>query len=248
MASDYCYSREMQTAMKRHERVEASVIPIILRAVHWQETPFGKLQALPKDGKPITSPGWHNQDEAFFDVTEGLRKVIKTSMDNSTRQEIVSPPVILSSAKLLPRKDISVLCCYARRDKPFLNYLKTHMAPIMQICSWKELDIRPENTEELNKYLHTAQIVLPMLSAEFLSLDYAYSEEMQNAIKRHERGEAHMLPVYLKLVDFHESPFGGLQVLPSNEKPVSSWNSMDEALVSVVVGIRNAINKQLATS
>src|SRR5947209_19761168 len=46
MASEYCYSTEMQRAMQRHERGEARDIPIIVRRVHWQDTPFAKLQAL----------------------------------------------------------------------------------------------------------------------------------------------------------------------------------------------------------
>lgn len=48
-ASDYCYSKEMKRAMERHEAGEAQVVPIILRSVLWENMPFGKLQALPKD-------------------------------------------------------------------------------------------------------------------------------------------------------------------------------------------------------
>src|SRR4029453_11626127 len=73
MASDYCYDVEMQRAMARHEAKEARVIPVILRPVDWQGAPFGKLQALPTDGKPITN--WPNQDAAFFNVARGIRAV-----------------------------------------------------------------------------------------------------------------------------------------------------------------------------
>ena len=74
MASDYSYSKEMMRAMQRHDAGEAIVIPIILRPVYWQGAPFGKLQVLPTDAKHITSPIWPNQDEAFFNVAEGIRK------------------------------------------------------------------------------------------------------------------------------------------------------------------------------
>jgi hypothetical protein len=74
LASDYCFSVEIMQAVERHERGEACVIPVILRPVHWQDAPFGKLQALPKDAKPVIS--WPKQDEAFYDVTEGIRKVV----------------------------------------------------------------------------------------------------------------------------------------------------------------------------
>jgi internalin A len=55
VASDYCYEIEMRTALERHEKVEAKVVPIILRACQWRDALFGKLQALPKDGKPVMS-------------------------------------------------------------------------------------------------------------------------------------------------------------------------------------------------
>jgi hypothetical protein len=73
LASNYCYDIEVQQAMTRHEAGEARVIPIILRAVDWRSAPFGKLQALPKDGRPVTI--WSNQDEAFADVARGIRAV-----------------------------------------------------------------------------------------------------------------------------------------------------------------------------
>lgn len=74
IASDYCYSIEMQKALEKHEAGKAHVIPIILRPVDWKETPLGKLQALPKDGKPIVT--WHTRDSAMVDIVKGIRRVI----------------------------------------------------------------------------------------------------------------------------------------------------------------------------
>ncbi|SRR6266516_2569627 len=75
--SDYCFGIEMRRAMERHQRGEARVIPVILRPTLWQGAPFGKLQALPTDAIPVTSKKWHNQDEAFFTIAEGIKKVIE---------------------------------------------------------------------------------------------------------------------------------------------------------------------------
>lgn len=75
LASDYCYDIEMKQAMERHEKKEAFVVPIILKSVDWSDAPFGKLQALPKDAKPIDM--WTNQDEAFKNVTLGIKKLVK---------------------------------------------------------------------------------------------------------------------------------------------------------------------------
>jgi hypothetical protein len=75
LASDYCYDVEMRRAMERHDAGEARVIPVILRPVdNWQQAPFGKLHALPHDGKPIIL--WQPLDLAFVDVAAGIRAAI----------------------------------------------------------------------------------------------------------------------------------------------------------------------------
>lgn len=75
IASDYCWDIELKRAMERHEAGEARVIPIILRETDWTGAPFGKLQALPKDAKPVKS--WPDQDAAFVDIARGIRKAVE---------------------------------------------------------------------------------------------------------------------------------------------------------------------------
>jgi hypothetical protein len=75
IASDYCYEREMSRAMERHENDDARVIPVILRPCDWHDLPFGKLLAVPRDGKPITT--WPNIDEAFLDVERAIKAAVK---------------------------------------------------------------------------------------------------------------------------------------------------------------------------
>ncbi len=75
LASRYCYSIEMRRAMERHYAKEAYVIPIILRPIYWKGAPFASLQVLPTDAKPVTS--WRSSDEAFLNVTTGIRAVIE---------------------------------------------------------------------------------------------------------------------------------------------------------------------------
>ncbi|MDI1431507.1 MULTISPECIES: toll/interleukin-1 receptor domain-containing protein [Polyangium] len=76
VASEYCYDIELKRAMERRAAGEAVVIPIILRQCDgWQNTPFGAVQALPRDGKPIKS--WADPDEAWTDVARGIRRVVE---------------------------------------------------------------------------------------------------------------------------------------------------------------------------
>jgi hypothetical protein len=75
IASNYCWDVEVKQAMERHEAKQARVIPVILKPVDWKSAPFSKLQALPKDGKPVIK--WGNRDEAFENVTQGIRVAVE---------------------------------------------------------------------------------------------------------------------------------------------------------------------------
>lgn len=74
IASAYCYSREMTRAMERHEAGEAKVVPIIVRDCDWHSAPFGKLKAVPTDGKAIVS--WTNFDAAYTNVAKEIRSLV----------------------------------------------------------------------------------------------------------------------------------------------------------------------------
>lgn len=80
MASDDPYGTEMKRAMERCNAGEVRVIPILLRPVHYKGAPFDHLKILPSNRKPITSSSWHNRDEAFFDVVEGIQEVVEELM------------------------------------------------------------------------------------------------------------------------------------------------------------------------
>src|SRR2546421_2126406 len=75
MASEFCYSIEMQHAIARHDNNQARVIPIILRPTDWEGTPFEKLLMLPSDARPISA--WSSRDAAFKDVVAGIRRAIQ---------------------------------------------------------------------------------------------------------------------------------------------------------------------------
>ena len=73
LASDEC-CEEMEEALKRHEIEDTSVIPILLRPVHWQDGIFSHLQALPMNGKPVAL--WPIVDEAFVNIVQSIKKVV----------------------------------------------------------------------------------------------------------------------------------------------------------------------------
>lgn len=74
IASDFCYDKELKRALERHEAKTARVIPIIIRTCKWEGLPFGKLQAVPRNGKAIIE--WDNRDEAYTFIAEQIDRVV----------------------------------------------------------------------------------------------------------------------------------------------------------------------------
>jgi len=115
------------------------------------------------------------------------------------------------------------------------------------ITVWHDRDISAGTdwVHEVNARLDAAHIILLLISASFLASDYCYSVEMKQAIRQHEAGHAHVIPILLRPVDWKGAPFSTLQALPTNGRPVAGggWRNKDEALVHVVQGIRNVVEE-----
>ena len=89
LASDYCYSKEMQRALERHREGTARVVPIIVRTVNWQTSELAKLRALPKDGKPVDR--WTNKDAAWANIEDGIRGIIQEFQHHPRLERMVQP-------------------------------------------------------------------------------------------------------------------------------------------------------------
>lgn len=80
--SRYCYEVEGQTALRRHSAGQAAVVPVILRPCSWEETPFSKLQVLPRDAKPVSR--WEDRDEACLAVARGVMTLVDELIANQS--------------------------------------------------------------------------------------------------------------------------------------------------------------------
>jgi hypothetical protein len=92
LASNYCYEREMAKALERHAEGSLRVVPIILEPCDWKSTPLGKLKALPKDGKAIST--WTNENVAYLDVVTELRRISSetaTSDQENAKDDVATP-------------------------------------------------------------------------------------------------------------------------------------------------------------
>jgi hypothetical protein len=116
LASEYCYDREMKRAMEKHESGAAVVVPVILRPCDWHDTPFGKLLAVPKDGRPITQ--WPSPDEAFLDVVRAIKSVLARRGAKPDSYALTSRPVTLPlSSPAIRSSNLRVAKRFSQLDK-----------------------------------------------------------------------------------------------------------------------------------
>jgi hypothetical protein len=139
MFSDYCYSKEMYDAIKRHYTGEARVVPILLRHTVYTNAPFSSLQMLPSDAVPVTS--WSNLDEAFTNVAQGIGKVVNDLLSqHSTMPGIPTSapsdgqsPVVIPD-RLQQEKQIPAIKGYhknAPQNDDFVKWLeRTALRPV----------------------------------------------------------------------------------------------------------------------
>ncbi len=146
-------------------------------------------------------------------------------------------------------RSVEVVFCYARKDQKFLGKLKEHLSLLLRekrITLWADIDLDAgiDWRQEVHYRLDTARMVLLLISPSFIASDYCYGVEMQRALERHERGEAHVIPILVRpVVGWQSAPFGILQVLPKNARPISLWSDSDKACHNVVEEIKKVIEK-----
>lgn len=111
-----------------------------------------------------------------------------------------------------------------------------------------DIDINPgkEWGQEINQYLEKAQIILLLISSDFIASKH-YEKEMLQALVRHGQGTARVVPVILRPCTWQESPLGTLQALPKDAKPVSRWGSADEAYTDIAKGVRSIVQEFIDT-
>ncbi len=141
---------------------------------------------------------------------------------------------------------VSIFYSYAHEDEPLRRQLEKHLTLLRRqgfISEWHDREILPgaEWSREIDEHLEMVSIILLLISPDFLASDYCYEIEMQRALKRHQSGETRVIPIILRPCDWHSAPFGQLQCLPHDGKPVTKWDNQDEAFQDIAEGLRRLI-------
>ncbi len=147
---------------------------------------------------------------------------------------------------------LNAFIAYSHADEIVKNALSKHLKPLTRlklIEEWHDRKIKPgdEWDKIIIKKLEDSDIILLLVSIDFLNSEYCYDNELERAMERHEAGTARVIPVILRPCSWNHAPFAKLQVLPEGGKAVSKWDDQDEALSHIAESIMQAA-KELSTS
>ena len=137
---------------------------------------------------------------------------------------------------------------YSHVDENLRDQLEVHLSALKRqnlISAWHDRRITAGTNlgQAIDANLNAAEVILILISPDFIDSDYCYAIEMKRALERHERGEAKVIPVILRPCDWRDLPFGRLMGTPKDNKPVTTWANLDEAFLDVVFAIKNALKE-----
>ncbi len=142
---------------------------------------------------------------------------------------------------------------YSHTDEELRNELEKHLSPLKRmgkIDAWHDRRIVPgeEFEGKIDKNFLEAEIVLLLVSSDFINSDYCFQVEMERALQRHDLGEAIVIPVILRPCAWHQLPFGKLLAATKDGRPVVQFPSYDEGFVQVVDAVSRALDQLGAQS
>ena len=125
---------------------------------------------------------------------------------------------------------------YSHIDETYLNQLEVHLSALKRkglIATWHDRRIIAGSHvgDAIDANLDAAQVILLLVSSDFIASDYCYEREMGRAMERQKNGDA-------RPCDWHDLPFGGLLAAPRDGKPITTWSNIDEAFLDVERAIK----------
>lgn len=150
------------------------------------------------------------------------------------------------------KKQLSMFLSYAHEDKALKDDLDKQLTALKRsrkISVWQDSDIKggTEWDKEIRKGLINADIILLLISPDFIASTYIMDVELEYALKQHEQGKAKVIPVFLRSTFTEGMPFEKLQGYPDKDNPVNDLevHKRDHAFFKVVEGISNDIDSWL---
>lgn len=143
---------------------------------------------------------------------------------------------------------VKAFISYSHKDEALRKELDSHLAMLKRsgaIETWNDRRIvaGTEFDSEISEHLESSQLILMLISADFLSSNYCYDIEMGRAMEKHSDGSSVVIPVILRPCDWHSSPLGKILATPTDGKPVTLFANQDEAFTNIAKDVRRAAEK-----
>ena len=153
----------------------------------------------------------------------------------------------------LVKRPVQVFISYSHKDEDLRDALMEHLAVLQReqwITVWHHRPITPggEWKRDIDEHLLSAEMVLLLVSPSFVASDYCYGVELKSALDRHEKEGLPVIPVLLRPVDWTLAPFGRLQALPRDARPVTEWPDRDAAFRDITRAIREKLDPDRAST
>lgn len=145
-------------------------------------------------------------------------------------------------------KPLIVFISYSHKDEEYRTRLEVHLAMLKRQCVielWHDrcIEAGQELHDKIDSHLATDDIILLLISPDFLASNYCYEKEMTRAIQRHQLGTARVIPVILRPCDWQHPPIDRLMAVPADGRPISRFTDPDEPFLEVTRAIRDVAEK-----
>jgi hypothetical protein len=157
-------------------------------------------------------------------------------------------PSPLPTARRCATPPLSVFLSYSHRDRLYRDRLKVALAQLRRdglITEWDDqmISAGDEWDESIQHALASAELVLLLISPDFIASNYSYDNELAKALARDERGDVRIIPIIVRPADWHSAPFAHLQALPTGARAVTEWSNRDRAWADIAAGIRRVVSE-----
>lgn len=137
---------------------------------------------------------------------------------------------------------------YSPNDLSFFQQLNTHLAPLERLGSIKvhhEGCINPgsEWRRNIEQFLSSADLIILLISADFIASEFCYVVELEQALMRHHAGLTHLLPVIVRDCAWQQLPIGTLRALPDRCTSVLSHPNPDQVWATLCNTLRQLLDK-----
>lgn len=141
-----------------------------------------------------------------------------------------------------------VFMSYSHNDEGLRDQLEVQLAMLQRqglVEVWHDRRMLAGDRLDwtISKELDEADIILLLVSPDFIASDYCYKIEKGRALERHREGSARLISVILRPCDWTHTDLREYLVTPKDGKPITQWPDRDEAFLDVAQSIRRAIEE-----